>query len=82
MESQSLVPDVLTYILLLYGFCQHGKMQDAEHIFRKMTQRDVKPDKSTYTSLMDGYVAQDNLKEAFRYHDEMLQIGFVPDDNF
>jgi pentatricopeptide repeat protein len=37
---------------------------------------------STYTALINGHVTQDNLNEAFRFHDEMLQRGFAPDDVF
>ena len=57
-------------------------MHDADFIFNKMIKAGLSPDRFTYTSLISGYVAGNNLKEAFRLHDEMLQRGFVPDDKF
>lgn len=51
-------------------------------VLHKMIDKGINPDKSTYTSVINGYVSKDNMKEAFRVHDEMLQRGFVPDDKF
>ncbi|GJU00539.1 alpha/beta hydrolases superfamily protein [Tanacetum coccineum] len=41
----------------------------------KMIKKGLDPDRSTYISLINGHVSQENMKEAFRYHDQMLQRG-------
>ncbi|KAJ8510305.1 hypothetical protein OPV22_000739 [Ensete ventricosum] len=66
----------------IYGGIVEMGMQEADSVFKRMVSRGVQPDGSTYTTLINGHVAVDNLKEAFRLHDEMLQRGFVPDDKF
>jgi len=76
------LPDVITYNVILDGFCRQGRMKEAELVLEKMIEKGVNPDRFTYTSLINGHVSQENLKEAFRFHDEMLQRGFVPDDKF
>ncbi|KAG7022125.1 Pentatricopeptide repeat-containing protein, partial [Cucurbita argyrosperma subsp. argyrosperma] len=40
-----------------------------------MIENGVNPDRATYSSLINGHVSQDNMKDAFRFHDEMLQRG-------
>ncbi|GKA94390.1 pentatricopeptide repeat-containing protein [Tanacetum coccineum] len=75
MESQGLLLDVVTYNVILDGFCRQGKMHEADMIYRKMIKKGLDPDRSTDISLINGHVSQENMKEAFRYHDQMLQRG-------
>ncbi|CAN7114274.1 unnamed protein product [Brassica rapa subsp. narinosa] len=63
-----LVPDVFTYNSILHGFCRQNQMKETEAVLRKMIERGVNPDKSTYTARINGFVSQDNLTEAFRFH--------------
>ncbi|KAK6925539.1 Pentatricopeptide repeat [Dillenia turbinata] len=60
--------------------CNTGRMYEADLMLRKMTDSGANPDRSTYMSLINDHLSQDNLKQAFYCHDEMLQMGFMPDD--
>lgn len=71
-----IVPDVFTYNSILHEVCRENQINEAEVVLRRMIERGVNPDKSTYSYLINGFVSQDNLTDAFRLHDEMLHRGF------
>jgi pentatricopeptide repeat protein len=44
-----------------------------------MRRLDVQPNVNIYNMLINGYLRDSKLQEAFQLHDEMLNRGIMPD---
>ncbi|KAI7989559.1 Pentatricopeptide repeat-containing protein [Camellia lanceoleosa] len=80
MLSNGIVPDEVTYTVLVHGLCNKGQLENAHKVLEEMDKKSMAPNVLIYNTLIAGYFKEGNLQEAFRLHDEMLDRGVVPDD--
>ncbi|KAL0323928.1 UNVERIFIED_CONTAM: Pentatricopeptide repeat-containing protein, mitochondrial [Sesamum calycinum] len=80
MLAKDIVPDVVTYSVLVRGLCNKGQLENARKILEEMLKKSITPNVLIYNTLIAGYFREGNLQEAFRLHDEMLDRGLAPDD--
>ncbi|KAK2972759.1 hypothetical protein RJ640_019407 [Escallonia rubra] len=53
MEAKGCAPNVVTFNTLMRGFCHQGRRPHVIEILRKMKDRDVSPDASTASIIID-----------------------------
>eukprot|EP01018_Ginkgo_biloba_P016323 Gb_33311 [translate_table: standard] len=58
--------------------CKQGRLKEAMTIFHQMDGRGIRPDSSTYASLLQGCVNQKALSEGKLVHAHMNKKGFEP----
>ncbi|EFJ13271.1 hypothetical protein SELMODRAFT_122934 [Selaginella moellendorffii] len=66
--------DVVNVILNMYGKC--GCLQDAEAMFKSMSQ----PDVIAWNTMIAAYSQHGHTSEALRFYELMQEEGVVPDD--
>ncbi|XP_058216386.1 pentatricopeptide repeat-containing protein At5g18390, mitochondrial-like isoform X1 [Rhododendron vialii] len=66
------------YNSLLFALCQVKNFQGAYALIRRMIRKGVKPDKSTYSILVNGWCSAGKMREAQQFLEEMSRKGFNP----
>jgi len=62
MDRCSVTPDVFTYNVLLTAFCGEGRLDEAELFYKNMIEKGIEPNRSTFTTMINGYVAGNNMR--------------------
>lgn len=63
MEKEKKWPNIVTYNVLIKGFCQKGKLEDANSLLNELLEKGLIPNKTTYQIIRE----------------EMMEKGFIPD---
>ncbi|KAG6489183.1 hypothetical protein ZIOFF_050443 [Zingiber officinale] len=79
MRDARIRPNVRTFNILIYGYCQMGALEGAQKLKEKMIHSGCMPDVYSYTLLMKGSCKFGNFAMSEAYFDEMLQRGLQPD---
>ncbi|KAE8690974.1 Detected protein of unknown function [Hibiscus syriacus] len=80
MLTKGIVPDIVTYTVLLNGLYKKGQLQNAHKILKEMDRQGLTSNVLIYNALIAGHFREGNLEEASRLHNEMLDRGLLPDD--
>jgi pentatricopeptide repeat protein len=75
MERKGLLPDVFTYASLVHGHCISSKVSVALKVLDEMKSRDIKGNKVVYTALISSLSKEGRSDKAFRFYDEIMQLG-------
>ncbi|KAF6139178.1 hypothetical protein GIB67_023231 [Kingdonia uniflora] len=94
MKGKGIKPDVITYTVMIDGLhknnlkqdrsCSNfskieGKRLNAFALRNEMEEMEIKPDLVFYTVLIDKSYKTDNLVDAARFFDELMNVGLTPD---
>uniref|UniRef100_A0A6N2MS04 Uncharacterized protein n=1 Tax=Salix viminalis TaxID=40686 RepID=A0A6N2MS04_SALVM len=55
MVGKDVMPDTVTFTILVDGLCKEGMVSEARRVFETMPEKGVEPNVYTYNALMDGY---------------------------
>ncbi|KAK3189051.1 hypothetical protein Dsin_028612 [Dipteronia sinensis] len=78
-KHMNILPNTLSFNLVIKTMCKLGLVNDALEVFREMPIRKCVPDVYTYCTLMDGLCCKDNrIEEAVLLLDEMQVEGCFP----
>ncbi|KAJ4886032.1 Pentatricopeptide repeat-containing protein [Raphanus sativus] len=69
---------VHTYTVLIDGLCRHGKVEEANGVFRKMVEDGILPSVVTYNALINGYCKEGRIVPAFEVLAVMEKRGCRP----
>ncbi|XP_057523945.1 pentatricopeptide repeat-containing protein At5g39710-like [Amaranthus tricolor] len=69
VEEGLITIDVITYSIMIKGYCQIGKMEDARKVFDEMR---CLPNSITYGNLVNGFCKQGMMVEARQIVDKMI----------
>ncbi|XP_060198150.1 pentatricopeptide repeat-containing protein At1g79540 [Lycium barbarum] len=72
------VPNIVTYNILINGLCKSGKINGAFKLFEELQVKGHFPDSITYGTLIDGLQRVDREEEAFKLLDQMSKNGCMP----
>ncbi|KAI3991475.1 hypothetical protein MKX01_006777 [Papaver californicum] len=61
MEKGRVGPDVVTYNIMIKGYCKSGKTRDAKGKLREMEMKRVGPDKITYLTLIQACYSEEDI---------------------
>ena len=59
MINKGFNPTLLTYNAMIQGLCKNGQGDDAEELVKEMVANGITPDDSTYISLIEGLITED-----------------------
>eukprot|EP00250_Pteridium_aquilinum_P008230 c17787_g1_i1 orf=1546-5700(-) len=71
------VRDVVAWNVLIGGHVQHGAGEEALHLFQQMQQLDVKPNETTFVSILQACASIEALGDGERAHNFVLENGFA-----
>ncbi|XP_068652831.1 pentatricopeptide repeat-containing protein At1g79540-like [Aristolochia californica] len=78
LASSGVMPDVITYNILIKGLCKTKNINGAFKLFIEMKARGYAPDAVTYGTLIDGYFMANRESDAFHLFDNMAKNGLAP----
>lgn len=73
-----ITPNLLTYNILLRGWCKAGKIDKARQIMEEMQNSGICPDVISYTSFIDAYCHEKNFRKVDEILEEMQQNSCPP----
>lgn len=78
--ARSRVPaNLITYNILLKGYCHQLQIDKAEDLIREMIDEGgIEPDVVSYNTLIDGCIQVDDCAGALTYFNEMRKRGIAP----
>ncbi|XP_010530213.1 PREDICTED: pentatricopeptide repeat-containing protein At5g18475 isoform X2 [Tarenaya hassleriana] len=79
ISKEQLLPDSLTYNVLINGFCQAGEVDRARSIIDFMKNNGCNPNLYNYSALMNGFSREGRVQEAKQIFDELKNVGLKPD---
>ncbi|KAE8659317.1 Pentatricopeptide repeat-containing protein [Hibiscus syriacus] len=78
VEIEKLGASVLDlYNFLIAGFCEVGRIADAEHLTKDILKQGLYPDKACF-SVIDWHSKKGNCNECLEFLDLILSHGFLP----
>ncbi|KAK0593301.1 hypothetical protein LWI29_034553 [Acer saccharum] len=78
MTQNNLLPDIWTYNMLINGFCNEGKLDEALRLRSEMENLKLLPD--VYVQyVINGCFEKGSSSKAFELVDEMNEKGVKPD---
>ncbi|XP_057779001.1 pentatricopeptide repeat-containing protein At3g09650, chloroplastic [Salvia miltiorrhiza] len=71
--------NLITYNILLKGYCHRLQIDKAEDVMREMVEEaGIQPDVISYNTLIDGCILVDDCAGALTYFNEMRKRGIAP----
>lgn len=70
------VDDVVSWNSIIIGFVRHGFSEEAQSLFKKMHERDIKIDDFTYPSMLNSFASSEDLQSAKSIHCMIIKNGF------
>ncbi|OAY74921.1 Pentatricopeptide repeat-containing protein [Ananas comosus] len=76
--DSGVVPDVVTYNILINGLCKVGNPDGALKLFKELQMKGHSPDAVTYGTLIDGLMKAHREDDAFMVFQHILRGGSTP----
>ncbi|KAJ0975961.1 hypothetical protein J5N97_017926 [Dioscorea zingiberensis] len=71
------VPDVITYNILINGFCKEGDLNGALNLFKQLHLKGHMPDEVTYGTLINGLLKVHRKEDSSMVYQHMLRNGYT-----
>ncbi|EYU41632.1 hypothetical protein ABFS82_10G040300 [Erythranthe guttata] len=79
MAKMRVPANLITYNILLKGYCHQLQIDKAEDLIREMVdEARIEPDVVSYNTLIDGCIQVDDSSGALTYFNEMRKRGIAP----
>lgn len=79
MAKAGIPANLITYNILLKGYCHQLQIDKAEDLMREMVDEvGIQPDVISYNTLIDGCILVDDCAGALTYFNEMRKRGIAP----
>nr|XP_016483146.1 PREDICTED: pentatricopeptide repeat-containing protein At1g62680, mitochondrial-like [Nicotiana tabacum] len=78
MDGKDVEPDVVTYSVIIDGYCLRGQMDRARSLFDSMIDKSIKPNIFSYSILINGYCKKKKLDESMHLFYEISRNGLNP----
>ncbi|XP_004513678.1 uncharacterized protein, partial [Cicer arietinum] len=79
LKESDFAPNVVSYTILISGYCKLSKMKEASRIFDEMVRSGIKPSAPIFNALIDGFVKAGDMASALGIHKKMILYGCTPD---
>jgi pentatricopeptide repeat protein len=79
-KAKGIKPDEILYNCILDTCVKYNRMEQAESVYRDMSQAGVPPSKITYAIMIRGYGQDYRLEKAFEIFNEMKLNGVTPNE--
>ena len=74
----NLVPDVVTYSILINGLCKNGQLEEANELLSYMEEKGCAPDVITFTPLMYGFLKNHEISKVVELLHKMAERNLKP----
>jgi pentatricopeptide repeat protein len=81
MMSAGVVPDLLTYTLVIKGYVVQGDLEQAIQLFTLMRKRNLQPDVALFNTLLDGLARKQMLALVDHVLRDMDEASVAPNAN-
>ncbi|KAH9619260.1 hypothetical protein KSS87_008119 [Heliosperma pusillum] len=78
LAENGVVPNIVTYNILINGMCRHRNMDGAFKIFKELQLKGESPDAVTYGTLINGLFKDYRDEEAMGMVEDMINKGISP----
>ncbi|KAF8399947.1 hypothetical protein HHK36_015819 [Tetracentron sinense] len=78
LADSMVLPDVITYNILINGFCKAQNINGAFKLFKELQLKGYVPDAVTYGTLIDGLQRVNREEDAFVVFDQMVRNQCAP----
>ncbi|XP_059454180.1 pentatricopeptide repeat-containing protein At1g79540 [Corylus avellana] len=78
LADSGVVPDIITYNILINGFCKARNINGAFKLFKDLQLKGLSPDSITYGTLIDALYRVDREEDAVGVFDQMQKNGITP----
>ncbi|EOA20457.1 hypothetical protein CARUB_v10000770mg [Capsella rubella] len=75
ISKEGILPDPVTFNVMINGFCRSGEVKRAEMILDFMKKNGCNPNVYNYSALMNGFCKEGNIQEAKRIFNEVKEVG-------
>ncbi|XP_057842689.2 putative pentatricopeptide repeat-containing protein At3g23330 isoform X2 [Cryptomeria japonica] len=69
--------DVVSFIAIIYGFTQSGRIKQALGIFRQMQLTGIKPNSATFASMVSVCAKMEALDQGMEIHQKLIENGLL-----
>merc|ERR1719324_1691509 len=82
MMGQGLQPNLITYGIVIKGYCQENRLEEALQVWESMVSTtDFQPDEIMYNTILDGCARKGLYERGMTLLGEMRKSG-IPPSNF
>ncbi|CAN6464795.1 unnamed protein product [Victoria cruziana] len=78
LADSGVLPDIVTYNILINGLCKHENIDGAFKLFNELQIKGFRPDAITYNTLIDGLQRVNRDDDAFSLFEQMVKHGCTP----
>ncbi|KAF3787123.1 Pentatricopeptide repeat-containing protein [Nymphaea thermarum] len=78
LAESGVLPDIVTYNILINGLCKHKNIDGAFKLFNELQIKGYQPDAITYNTLIDGLQRVNRDDDAFSVFEQMVKYGCTP----
>jgi pentatricopeptide repeat protein len=79
MKGQAVEPSLITYSIVIKGYCQGNRLEEALQVWETMVQAtNLQPDEIMYNTILDGCARQGLYAQGMGLLDEMQKSGIRP----
>eukprot|EP01018_Ginkgo_biloba_P013026 Gb_04659 [translate_table: standard] len=71
--------DIIAWSAMITGYVQNGYGEEALILFRQMKQAGIKPNQSTFTSVLSACAILGALENGKQVHERLIKTGFMAD---
>lgn len=82
LETKGCEGNVVSYCVMINGYCEKRKIDDAVRLYKRMIQKGVKPDIVTMNTLLLGLFLVVRVKAARNHYDEMHIHNLLPQSRY
>ncbi|CAG8560295.1 8286_t:CDS:1, partial [Scutellospora calospora] len=79
MQKQNILPNTITYNIMIKAISKLSKSDTAMAIYREMVERNIKRDEKTFTMLFCVCSVRRNVPQAHQFYKFMFNEGLQPD---
>jgi pentatricopeptide repeat protein len=79
IESNGLIPNVVTYNTMIGAYSVHEKLDKAEEMFASIKKEGLSPDEASYTAMIYAYTNSGQMDKAVGLFVSMKKDGMKPD---
>ena len=79
MAQEGLVPNVITYSIMINGLCKKGELEKANCLLLDMEENGCIPDVVTFDTLMRGFIHNNEKSKVVELLHKMAKRNLIPD---
>lgn len=80
LTEKGLVPDVVTYNILINGLCMKGMKMEADKLLVQMEEKGCFPEPISFNTVIQGFLVENETDRAMQLIEKMCYGNFLPNE--